>query len=363
MNIDEKSLGDAIRLVGDRLLQVHTCENDRGTPGTGHVPWSEVFEALADIDFAGPLVIESFTPELREIAKAVSLWRPLDAPTGRARARRRPLPARVADRGRRRLNPEERTNASSGDDRTRLRRRVHPDLPAASAGRAGRDLPPRPRRPGRGRRSVRRREALHGLPRAAQGPRHRRGPHQLADPRPRVDDPRGAGGRQARRVHGADGDEHRGLPADRRSRRADRPEVHDDGDGRLRPRVPVHQGALRHGRAGQAAVPAGQPHAGHGRLARLLARPAADVVRDALRRPDARAHRRDRRGRVLLRLGHDPRGADRALRLAVRGRDRARQVPGLRPHARASTAACSTSPASTARASTSTAPSRRSNGR
>ena len=86
------------------------------------------------------------------------------------------------------------------------------------------------------------------------------------------------------------------------TRRADRPEVHDDGDGRLRPRVPVHQGALRHGRARQAAVPAGQPHAGHGRLAGLLARAAADVVRDALRRPDARAHRRDRRGGVLLRL-------------------------------------------------------------
>jgi D-psicose/D-tagatose/L-ribulose 3-epimerase len=81
MNIDEKSLGDAIRLVGERLLQVHTCENDRGTPGTGHVPWGEVFEALADIDFGGPLVIESFTPELKEIAKAVSLWRPLDAPS------------------------------------------------------------------------------------------------------------------------------------------------------------------------------------------------------------------------------------------------------------------------------------------
>ena len=81
MNIDEKSLGDAIRLVGDRLLQVHTCENDRGTPGTGHVPWRDVFDALADIDFTGPLVIESFTPELKEIAKAVSLWRPLDAPS------------------------------------------------------------------------------------------------------------------------------------------------------------------------------------------------------------------------------------------------------------------------------------------
>ena len=81
MNIDEKSLGDAIRLVGDRLLQLHACENDRGTPGTGHLPWDDVFGALADIGFTGPLVIESFTPAVREIAKAVSLWRPLDAPS------------------------------------------------------------------------------------------------------------------------------------------------------------------------------------------------------------------------------------------------------------------------------------------
>jgi D-psicose/D-tagatose/L-ribulose 3-epimerase len=81
MNIDEKSLGDAIRLVGDRLLQLHACENDRGTPGTGHMPWDDIFAALVDIGFTGPLVIESFTPAVREIAKAVSLWRPLDAPS------------------------------------------------------------------------------------------------------------------------------------------------------------------------------------------------------------------------------------------------------------------------------------------
>lgn len=81
MNIDEKSIGDAVKLVGDRLLQVHTCENDRGTPGTGHFPWTDLFEALRDIDFQGPLVIESFTPGIKEIAKAVSLWRPLDAPS------------------------------------------------------------------------------------------------------------------------------------------------------------------------------------------------------------------------------------------------------------------------------------------
>jgi D-psicose/D-tagatose/L-ribulose 3-epimerase len=81
MNIDEKSIGDTVRLVGDRLIQVHTCENDRGTPGSGHFPWGDLFEALAETGFDGPLVIESFTPDIKEIAKAVSLWRPLDAPS------------------------------------------------------------------------------------------------------------------------------------------------------------------------------------------------------------------------------------------------------------------------------------------
>ena len=79
MNIEEKSVPDAIRLAGDRLFHVHSCENDRGTPGTGHVPWPEVFQALHDIGYGGQLVTESFTPAVQEIAKAVSMWRPLDA--------------------------------------------------------------------------------------------------------------------------------------------------------------------------------------------------------------------------------------------------------------------------------------------
>jgi D-psicose/D-tagatose/L-ribulose 3-epimerase len=81
MNIDEKSLGGAVELVGERLFHVHSCENDRGTPGTGHIEWSELLAALCAIDYRGQLVIESFTPAVRDIAKAVSLWRPLDAPS------------------------------------------------------------------------------------------------------------------------------------------------------------------------------------------------------------------------------------------------------------------------------------------
>jgi D-psicose/D-tagatose/L-ribulose 3-epimerase len=79
MNIEDKSLGESIRRTGDRLFHFHACENDRGTPGTGHVPWTEVFQALLDIRYEGPLVVESFTPDVRDIAKAASIWRPLDA--------------------------------------------------------------------------------------------------------------------------------------------------------------------------------------------------------------------------------------------------------------------------------------------
>lgn len=79
MNIEEKSLADAIRLADDRLFHFHACENDRGTPGTGHIPWADAFSALADIGYSGQVVIESFTPAVKEIARAVSQWRALDA--------------------------------------------------------------------------------------------------------------------------------------------------------------------------------------------------------------------------------------------------------------------------------------------
>jgi D-psicose/D-tagatose/L-ribulose 3-epimerase len=77
MNIEEKSLGDTIRAVGPRLRHVHTCENDRGAPGTGNIPWNEVAEALDDIHYEGPVVIESFTAKVTSIARAAAIWRSL----------------------------------------------------------------------------------------------------------------------------------------------------------------------------------------------------------------------------------------------------------------------------------------------
>lgn len=79
-NIEEKSLGKAIEAAGKDLVHLHANENDRGTPGTGHVAWSEIGAALKKVKFDGALVIESFSTEVKEIARAAAVWRPL-APT------------------------------------------------------------------------------------------------------------------------------------------------------------------------------------------------------------------------------------------------------------------------------------------
>ena len=77
MNIEEKSLPNAIRMAKGKIFDFHSCANDRGTPGEDHFDWQAIVEALNEVDYRGPVVIESFTPEIKEIAKAVSLWRPL----------------------------------------------------------------------------------------------------------------------------------------------------------------------------------------------------------------------------------------------------------------------------------------------
>lgn len=77
MNIEEKSVGDAIRAAGPRLVHLHACENDRGAPGSGNVDWEGVALALGQINYHGPVVIESFTAKVKTIARAAAIWRAL----------------------------------------------------------------------------------------------------------------------------------------------------------------------------------------------------------------------------------------------------------------------------------------------
>ena len=76
-NIEEKSISEGYRLCGSRLKHVHTCENDRGVPGTGHVDWKGVFGALKQIGYDGWLTIESFNGMIPQLAAATAIWRDL----------------------------------------------------------------------------------------------------------------------------------------------------------------------------------------------------------------------------------------------------------------------------------------------
>jgi D-psicose/D-tagatose/L-ribulose 3-epimerase len=77
-NIEEKNIAQGYRTVGPHLKHVHTCENDRGIPGSGHVEWPEVFAALRELKYDGWLTIESFGFGLKELSAAASIWRDIE---------------------------------------------------------------------------------------------------------------------------------------------------------------------------------------------------------------------------------------------------------------------------------------------
>jgi len=77
-NIEEKHAGPAIRTVAKHLRHVHTCENDRGIPGSGHVEWTSAFEALREVKYDGWLTIESFGFNIGDISAAAAIWRDIE---------------------------------------------------------------------------------------------------------------------------------------------------------------------------------------------------------------------------------------------------------------------------------------------
>lgn len=73
---EEKSFSGAVKTCGKEYLgYVHVNENDRGIPGTGLVPFEEFFTALKEIEYDGPLVIESFDPSFEELSGNCAIWR------------------------------------------------------------------------------------------------------------------------------------------------------------------------------------------------------------------------------------------------------------------------------------------------
>ena len=76
-NIEEKQIGPVIESIAGSFIHVHVSENDRGTPGTGHVPFDETFRALRKIKYDGWIVIEAFGRALPDLAAATRVWRDL----------------------------------------------------------------------------------------------------------------------------------------------------------------------------------------------------------------------------------------------------------------------------------------------
>jgi D-psicose/D-tagatose/L-ribulose 3-epimerase len=78
MNIEEKDQGKAIRKAGQLLGHFHACGSDRGTPGHDHIDWKPIAAALRAIKYKGDVVIESFTTDVKVIARAAAIWRRIE---------------------------------------------------------------------------------------------------------------------------------------------------------------------------------------------------------------------------------------------------------------------------------------------
>jgi len=78
MNIEEKFQAAAIREAGKRLGHFHACGSDRGTPGSDHIQWKPIAAALSEIGYENDVVIESFTTDVKVIARAAAIWRRIE---------------------------------------------------------------------------------------------------------------------------------------------------------------------------------------------------------------------------------------------------------------------------------------------
>jgi D-psicose/D-tagatose/L-ribulose 3-epimerase len=74
MNIEEASLGEAIRATADKLFHLHGSDSHRGAPGDGHIQWGPIGDSLRAIRYQGYVVFESFNPNGR-LAPLARFWR------------------------------------------------------------------------------------------------------------------------------------------------------------------------------------------------------------------------------------------------------------------------------------------------
>lgn len=75
MAMEERSIPDAIRAAGHRVVHFQANENHRGFPGTGHLDWPAIMHALAEIGYKGPISLEPFRRDDDRVALPIAHWR------------------------------------------------------------------------------------------------------------------------------------------------------------------------------------------------------------------------------------------------------------------------------------------------
>lgn len=75
MNMEDRSIPDAIRMAGSRIAHFQANENHRGHPGTGHIDWPAVMRALFHAGYQGPISLEPFRRDDDRIALPIAHWR------------------------------------------------------------------------------------------------------------------------------------------------------------------------------------------------------------------------------------------------------------------------------------------------
>ena len=79
MNIEESNYRESILQCGRKLGYFHIGENHRGYLGKGHINFGEIFSAMKDINYQGPVTFESFSSSVVEpqLSNTLGVWRNL----------------------------------------------------------------------------------------------------------------------------------------------------------------------------------------------------------------------------------------------------------------------------------------------
>ena len=74
MMTELRDYSEGLRTLAPRLWGVHPCENDRGVPGGGLVPWETLFDTLHTVGFDGPLTLEAYNSSVGDFAYERSMF-------------------------------------------------------------------------------------------------------------------------------------------------------------------------------------------------------------------------------------------------------------------------------------------------